>query len=120
MAAREGPSAAPVRIALVEVLVFRDLDVALAQDVHRLVEIRRRDHEGVVELRIAGHVRLDVVVLLHQHEIILAALHEGKMVVDPRDAAADHVAIPFRRLHMIAHGNGEMQHAVGVDCEIAG
>ena len=42
------------------------------------------------------------------------------MVVDPGDPAADDVAIPFRRLHMVADGNREMQHAGGVDGEIAG
>ena len=59
-----------------------------------------------MKLGIAGHVRLDMALAgFDQHEIILAALHESEMVIDPRDAATNHVAIPFGGLHMVPHGN---------------
>jgi hypothetical protein len=42
------------------------------------------------------------------------------MIAAARDAAADHVAVPFGGLDMVTAGNGEMQNAISVDRGVPG
>ena len=107
--------AAALEGALAAVLFLDDRDAFFGEEFLGVVVFLRRHAKGGVDVVLVLAVRIDRILRIGQHEVVVAAGHEHHVVVAPDAVEAENFLVEFFRAVEVLHRNGEVQQAVRLD-----